>query len=83
MKRLLSSLVVLIALLTSCGPREVKVCGPVVNKYILTPKYTEYHIVLYSTKHLKNVDIEVTATSYANIEITTTHCFNVYEYTLK
>jgi hypothetical protein len=63
---------------------QTKYCGPVIEKYRLSGGYKtspECHVIFYSPELKRNIDVEVTFNTYANIKDSV--CFLLTEPQLK
>ena len=70
----------------SCKPEEHKVCGRTIEIYRTNAGYKsnpEAHVVFYSDSLQRNVDVEVSFNTYANIKVNQEVCFMLNEYDLK
>lgn len=64
------------------GPKKVRVCGKIVDKFTTSAAYkvsAEPHVILYSDSLRRKVDIRVTWNTHANMTIGNNACFTIRE----
>jgi hypothetical protein len=79
-------IVALLILLQSCFEEPKSYCGKVIEKYRTDAGYKsspQWHIVYYCDSLKKNIDVQVTPNTYANIYIGKYTCFNLVKFQLR